>query len=102
VRERKELRKPCQKAPQSRDREERAGEEPGQDRDRGHPGDVLLLPRNTARQDLGHPVHARGEEHSRCDEPVAVVGCAVEGGRIVEIDLVANRAKLAHLASGAD
>jgi hypothetical protein len=30
-------------------------------------------------------------------KPIAVVGFAVEDGRIVEIDVIANPAKLAHL-----
>jgi RNA polymerase sigma-70 factor (ECF subfamily) len=30
-------------------------------------------------------------------KPIAVVGFTIEGGRIVEIDLVANPARLAHV-----
>jgi len=32
------------------------------------------------------------------DEPLAVLGCTVSGGRIAELDLVADPAKLLHLA----
>jgi hypothetical protein len=35
-------------------------------------------------------------------KPIAVVGFTVEDGRIVEIDVVANPAKLAHLGLAVD
>ena len=69
VRERQEARDPRQPERHRGDREERAREEPGRDRNRRNAGDVLLLARDPARERLGGAVHGDGQEHRRAEEP---------------------------------